>query len=87
MPRPLRPIADGLVYHVINRGNNRQPVFRGESDYVAFLKAIADLKKRSKGQKRGQNYFYLPRPPKNSSDPFFTSFSLFSAVDSIGRGD
>jgi hypothetical protein len=27
IPRPLRPIADGLVYHVINRGNARQPVF------------------------------------------------------------
>lgn len=28
MPRPLRPIADGLIYHVIDRGNNRQPVFK-----------------------------------------------------------
>jgi putative transposase len=46
MPRPLRPIADGLVYHVINRGNNRQPVFHGEGDYAAFLKAVADLKQR-----------------------------------------
>ena len=46
MPRPLRPIDDGLVYHVINRGNNRQKVFGGESDYLAFLKAIADLKER-----------------------------------------
>jgi putative transposase len=27
MPRPLRPIADDLIYHVINRGNNRQDVF------------------------------------------------------------
>jgi hypothetical protein len=25
------------VYHVINRGNNRQPVFHGEGDYMAFL--------------------------------------------------
>jgi hypothetical protein len=33
MPRPLRPIDDGLVYHVINRGNNRQPVFCHEGDY------------------------------------------------------
>jgi putative transposase len=41
MPRPLRPIADGLVYHVINRGNNRQPVFHGEDDYAAFLQAVA----------------------------------------------
>jgi hypothetical protein len=24
MPRPLRPIDDGLIYHVINRRNNRQ---------------------------------------------------------------
>ena len=46
MPRPLRPIADGLIYHVINRGNNRQPVFHGEGDYLAFLKALADLKER-----------------------------------------
>ncbi len=46
MPRPLRPIADGLIYHVINRGNNRQTVFESEGDYAAFLKAIADLKER-----------------------------------------
>ena len=46
MPRPLRPIDDGLVYHVINRGNNRQPVFRDDGDYVAFLDALGDLKKR-----------------------------------------
>jgi putative transposase len=48
MPRPLRPIADGLVYHVINRGNNGQAVFHGEGDYGAFLKAVADLKDRKK---------------------------------------
>lgn len=46
MPRPLRPIADGLIYHVINRGNNRQTVFRNEGDYLAFLNAMADLKER-----------------------------------------
>ena len=44
MPRPLRPIADGLVYHVINRGNNRQTVFDSDGDFRAFFKAIADLK-------------------------------------------
>ena len=46
MPRPLRPIDDNLVYHVINRGNNREPVFFDDSDYVAFLKALGDLKQR-----------------------------------------
>jgi putative transposase len=46
MPRPLRPIAEGLVYHVINRGNNRQPVLFDDGDYLAFLKALGDLKQR-----------------------------------------
>jgi putative transposase len=46
MRRPLRPIGDRLVYHVINRGNNRAPVFFDEGDYAAFLKAIGDLKQR-----------------------------------------
>ena len=46
MPRPLRPIDDHLVYHVINRGNNRAPVFHDDEDYAAFLRAIDDLKQR-----------------------------------------
>ena len=46
MPRPLRPIDDRLVYHVINRGNNRAPVFFDDADFEAFLDAIGDLKKR-----------------------------------------
>jgi putative transposase len=46
MPRPLRPIDDCLVYHVINRGNNRAAVFFDDDDYAAFLKAVGDLKLR-----------------------------------------
>lgn len=46
MPRPLRPIDDRLVYHVVNRGNNRAPVFFDDQDYAAFLKAVADLRQR-----------------------------------------
>lgn len=46
MPRPLRPIDDGLVYHVINRGNNQQQVFFTEGDFEAFLTALAELKAR-----------------------------------------
>jgi len=45
MPRPLRPIGDRLVYHVINRGNNRAPVFHTDGDYAAFLDALRDLKR------------------------------------------
>src|SRR3972149_10780694 len=46
MPRPLRPIDDGLVYHVIKRGNNRQDVFHKPDDFQAFLKALVELKER-----------------------------------------
>src|SRR3954447_17203026 len=46
MPRPLRPIDDRLVYHVITRGNNRAPVFFEEGHYEAFLQALGDLKRR-----------------------------------------
>jgi hypothetical protein len=42
MPRPLRPIDDGLIY----RGNNRQGVFHKPDDFQAFLRALADLKAR-----------------------------------------
>ena len=46
MPRPLRPHAERLVYHVINRGNNRAAVFHQEGDYAAFLEAMRDLNLR-----------------------------------------
>jgi len=63
MPRPLRPIADGLVYHVIDRGNNRQPVFFDDGDYLAFLKALGDLKERKRFALYGYclmgNHFHL----------------------------
>jgi putative transposase len=63
MPRPLRPIQDGLIYHVINRGNNRQPVFQKAGDFEAFLTALADLKERRPFELYGYclltNHFHL----------------------------
>ncbi len=71
MPRPLRPIEEGLIYHVINRGNNRQPVFRKKGDFEAFLKALAELKERKSFELYGycllNNHFHLlMRPGKTS---------------------
>jgi putative transposase len=63
MPRPLRPIEDGLIYHVIDRGNNRQDVFHKEGDFQAFLTALADLKERKPFELYGycllNNHFHL----------------------------
>ena len=45
MPRPFRPLGPRFIYHVINRGNNRAPVFHSDGDYAAFLDALRDLKR------------------------------------------
>src|SRR5581483_9034376 len=71
MPRPLRPVEAGLIYHVINRGNNRQKVFRKQADFAAFLDALAELKKRMPFELYGycllDNHFHLLlRPTKLS---------------------
>jgi putative transposase len=71
MPRPLRPIADGLIYHVINRGNNRQKVFRKGADFLAFLKALFDLKERKPFELYGycllDNHFHLLLRPEGDT--------------------
>jgi putative transposase len=71
MPRPLRPIDDGLIYHVINRGNNRQNVFGKPSDYQAFLTALADLKARKPFELYGyclmSNHFHLLIRPRGAT--------------------
>jgi putative transposase len=63
MPRPLRPIEEGLIYHVIDRGNGRQDVFHKEADFEAFLEALGDLKKRKPFELYGycllNNHFHL----------------------------
>jgi putative transposase len=71
MPRPLRPIEDGLIYHVINRGNNRQPVFHKRADFQAFLDALAELKERKPFDLYGycllNNHFHLLIRPTGDS--------------------
>ena len=46
MGRLPRTIDDGLVYHALNRGNNRGDVFGDDADRVAFLEALAQTKDR-----------------------------------------
>ena len=46
MARQPRPIADGLLYHALNRGNNRTTAFHTDADYQAFLHALAQTQQR-----------------------------------------
>ena len=46
MPRLPRPVADGLVYHAIKRGNNRDRVFADAEDFRALPRAPARTQAR-----------------------------------------
>ncbi len=38
MPRKRRFYVAGMSVHVVQRGNNRDPIFFDESDYRVYLK-------------------------------------------------
>ena len=71
MPRPLRPIEEGLIYHVMSRGNNRQPVFLKSGDFEAFLETLTELKQRRPYALYGycllNNHFHLLIRPLRAS--------------------
>lgn len=46
MPRLPRPTGSALVFHAINRGNNRAAVFHADDDRLAFLAALAQTQRR-----------------------------------------
>src|SRR5512135_3021180 len=69
MGRLTRPIDDDLVYHALNRGNNRAPVFHDESDHEAFLEALARTRRRYPFRLYGYclmtNHFHLLLRPES----------------------
>jgi len=46
MPRPLRINLPNLIFHVLNRGNNKQIVFLEEKDYQFYLEIIKKYKEK-----------------------------------------
>ena len=42
MARPLRIEYAGAIYHVMNRGDRREAVFRDERDYQRFLETLGE---------------------------------------------
>jgi len=82
MPRLPRPIADGLLYHALNRGNNRAAVFGCADDYATFLQALAKTKKRYPFALYGYclmtNHFHLLVEPSQVGD-------LGRFMQSVGR--
>ena len=46
MGRFCRLVRPGLIYHIINRGNNREAVFLEEEDFEKYLGMIYRFKKK-----------------------------------------
>ena len=42
MPRTARIAPGGMVFHVLNRANNREKIFEKDEDYLAFLRVMRD---------------------------------------------
>jgi REP element-mobilizing transposase RayT len=42
MPRKLRIEYPGAIYHVMNRGNRREEIFRDEADRNRFLQTLGE---------------------------------------------
>jgi len=45
MPRHPRVHAEGLLYHVKARGNDRQKIFLSQSDYQALIEALRTVRR------------------------------------------
>jgi putative transposase len=85
MPRSARGLADGYVYHVLNRGNNKKQVFHKSGDYDSFIRLMGDAKKRHPLQIYGYclmpNHFHMIlRPPRAECLSFFMRWLLTSHV-------
>lgn len=72
MPRSRRLSLGGYVYHVINRGNNRQQTFHDDTDYGQFLKVLHEAQQQVEMRVLAwclmPNHFHLVLWPNNDGD-------------------
>jgi REP element-mobilizing transposase RayT len=63
MPRPLRIEYEGAVYHVMNRGDRREPIFRDDADRLRFLDTLGETCAKTEWQVHAlclmPNHFHL----------------------------
>jgi len=63
MPRSLRIEYPGAIYHVLNRGDRREDIFRDEFDYQRFLATLAEACQKTDWQIHAyclmRNHFHL----------------------------
>jgi putative transposase len=63
MPRQLRMEYPGAIYHVMNRGDRREPIFRDEADHRRFLETLTEACAKTDWQVHAyclmNNHFHL----------------------------
>jgi putative transposase len=46
MPRPPRSAESGMIYHVLNRANGREKIFKKQKDFEAFQDILLEAKEK-----------------------------------------
>lgn len=46
MPRGARLVSSNAIYHVVNRGNQKQHIFKKEADFVKYLQLLKHCKRK-----------------------------------------
>src|SRR5436190_5575422 len=63
MPRKLRVEYEGAIYHVMNRGDRREPIFLCDEDRRLFLETLQEVCQKTGWQVHGYclmgNHFHL----------------------------
>jgi len=72
LPRISRGLADGEIYHIINRGNRRVEVFHEREDYERFITLLQEAKKINNVKIYAfvlmPNHFHLILEPNKAED-------------------
>ncbi|MBS3735425.1 MAG: IS30 family transposase [Phycisphaerae bacterium] len=72
MPRAARAAVGGIVYHVLNRGNARLPLFESPDEYALFLSILAQAHDRVAMRTIGYclmpNHWHLVLRPREDGD-------------------
>ncbi|MBI4660250.1 MAG: transposase, partial [Verrucomicrobia bacterium] len=63
MPRPLRVEFAGAIYHLMNRGDRREPIFLDDDDRQTFLNTLGEACEKTGWQVHAyclmSNHFHL----------------------------
>ena len=77
-----RYFVKGQAQHIIQRGNNREPIFAGDEDYPFYLECLQDAAKRNAlaihAYVLKTNHVYLLASPQ-------TQDSIPKTLQSVGR--